>query len=146
MVHAIQQALSRSRKEVAIKSSLFAGLLAATLAVVPALAQAPAGSAMSARRVALGHLDNAVASLRAGQIAAAEKSMENAETTLLNQEMLSNPGDAAKSGPMPEQGALRQVTAARVALQAGQSATARTDAEAAIVALRTTLLQAEQPK
>lgn len=130
-----------------MKNSLFAGLLAATLAVVPALAQqAPAGSAMSARRVALGHLDNAEASLRAGQTAAAENSMENAETTLLNQEVLSHPGDAAKPGPLPEQGALRQVTAARVALNAGQSATARKDAETAIVALRTSLLQAEQPK
>ena len=129
-----------------MKTSLYVGLLAAALAVVPALAQAPVGSATSARRAALGHLDNAETSLRAGRLAAAENSMENAETTLLNQEVLSNPSVAATPGPLPEHGALRQVTAARVALNAGQSATARKDAEAAIVALRTALLQAEQPK
>ena len=112
----------------------------------PVSAQAPAGSATSARRIALGHLDNAEASIRAGRVSAAENSMENAETVLLNQEMLLRPGEVAKAGPLPEHGALRQVTVARTALQAGQAAAARKDAETAIVALRTALLQAEQPK
>lgn len=129
-----------------MKTSSLAGLLAAALLAVPASAQTPAGSEASARRVALGHLDNAEASLRAGKVAAAGNSLENAETTLLNQEVLAHPGDAAKPGPLPEQGVLRQVTAARTALAADHSATARKDAQVAIKALRTSLLQTEQPK